>query len=62
MPANWASFFAVADCDASVARVRELGGTVLLEPLDAPGVGRFSMVADPQGAQFGVIAVEGPVT
>jgi uncharacterized protein len=62
VPAYWASFFAVADCDASVARVQELGGSVMLQPLDAPGVGRFAMVADPQGAQFGVIAVAGPVT
>jgi predicted enzyme related to lactoylglutathione lyase len=62
VPAHWAVFFAVADCDATVARVKELGGSVLLEPLDAPGVGRFSMVTDTQGAQLGVIAVATPVT
>ena len=42
--------------------MKDLGGSVLLEPLDATGVGRFSNVCDPQGAQFGVIAVAGRVT
>jgi uncharacterized protein len=57
VPSYWVTYFAVDDCDASVARVRELGGNVLLEPVDAEGVGRFAMVGDPQGAMFGVIAV-----
>jgi uncharacterized protein len=62
VPAYWSAFFAVEDCDATAARVKELGGSVLLDPLDAPGVGRFAMVADPQGAQMGVIANSNPTT
>jgi uncharacterized protein len=43
--------FAVADCDAAVARARELGATITIEPMDTP-IGRFAAVIDPQGASF----------
>jgi predicted enzyme related to lactoylglutathione lyase len=55
VPANWLNFFAVEDCDATVATVRELGGTVMMEPMEVEGVGRFAVVVDPFGAQFGII-------
>jgi predicted enzyme related to lactoylglutathione lyase len=55
VPANWMTYFAVEDCDASVAKLEELGGSVLMRPMDVPTVGRFAIVADPFGAQFGVI-------
>jgi predicted enzyme related to lactoylglutathione lyase len=55
VPANWMTYFAVEDCDAAVARAEELGGSVLMRPMDVGGVGRFSIVADPFGAQFGII-------
>ena len=55
VPSNWSVVFEVADCDAAVARVQELGGRVLKEPADIPGVGRFAVVADPWGAAFQVI-------
>ncbi len=56
----WLVYFAVADCDAGVARVRELGGTELMAPHDAPGAGRFAVVQDPQGAHFGIIKLDPP--
>lgn len=55
VPAHWMTIFAVDDTDAAVARVRELGGSVTMEPMDAEGVGRFAIVTDPQGATFGVL-------
>jgi predicted enzyme related to lactoylglutathione lyase len=55
VPATWMTYFAVEDCDAAVATAEELGGSVLLRPMDVEGVGRFAVVADPYGAQFGVI-------
>jgi predicted enzyme related to lactoylglutathione lyase len=55
VPANWLTYFAIDDCDATVAKVQELGGSVVMQPMDVPGVGRFAVVADPYGAQFGVI-------
>jgi uncharacterized protein len=59
-PAFWMTYFTVADCDESVAKVEELGGSVLGPPHTLEGVGRFAVVADPHGATFGVIAGEPP--
>jgi predicted enzyme related to lactoylglutathione lyase len=59
-PAFWLAYFTVEDCDASVAKVEELGGSVFGEPHSLEGVGRFAVVADPHGATFGVIAGEPP--
>lgn len=55
VPAHWQVAFAVADTDASVARVVELGGSVVMPAQDSP-YGRYAVVADPQGAPFGVIS------
>ena len=52
-PAHWSVTFAVDDADAITARARELGGSVLGEPQDAPWV-RFAVLADPAGASFTV--------
>jgi predicted enzyme related to lactoylglutathione lyase len=60
VPAHWLTYFAVDDCDASVAQVEELGGSVTMPAMDAEGVGRLAVVADPQGAQFGVVRSEQP--
>jgi uncharacterized protein len=50
-PAHWDVTFAVDDADAIAARATELGGRVLVPPLDAPWV-RMTVIADPQGATF----------
>ena len=54
IPPHWRVYFAVDDCDATFARVTELGGAVLRPPMDMP-YGRHADVADPQGAMFSVI-------
>jgi hypothetical protein len=53
--------FWVADADQTAARVEELGGSVLLAPMGI-SVGRFTIVADPQGAVFTATAVPGGPT
>jgi uncharacterized protein len=53
--ALWQPYFEVADCDAAVAAVTANGGTVLVPATDIPGVGRFAVATDPDGAQFAVI-------
>ncbi len=60
VPPNWSIYFAVADCDASAARAVELGGTVCVPPTDIPQVGRFAVLADPQGAMFSIIRTDPP--
>jgi len=52
---HWSITFTVADTDAVVARARELGGTVLVEPYDVAPV-RSAVLRDPAGARFTVNA------
>ncbi|NYJ01658.1 hypothetical protein HNR19_002356 [Nocardioides thalensis] len=54
-PSIWLAWFSVEDCDASVAKVQELGGSVLAEPFDTP-FGRMSVVTGAQGEAFGMIS------
>jgi predicted enzyme related to lactoylglutathione lyase len=55
VPPQWAVYFQVDDCDETVQKAVSLGATILVSPKDIPGVGRFSVLADPQGADFAVI-------
>jgi predicted enzyme related to lactoylglutathione lyase len=59
-PSQWGVYFHVADCDAAVAKARDLGATVRYGPFSAPGVGRMAMLADPQGATFSLITLDTP--
>ncbi|MCP4807641.1 MAG: VOC family protein [Proteobacteria bacterium] len=56
MPSHWLGCVHVEDCDATVALAAELGATVVGEPVDLPGVGRFAIFQDPQGAWLSVIS------
>jgi predicted enzyme related to lactoylglutathione lyase len=56
VPPYWAVYFAVADTDAAVAHVAELGGAVVMPPMDIEP-GRFAVVSDPTGGTFNVIAL-----
>lgn len=47
---GWIGYVAVDDVDAGTAQVTQKGGQVHMPPQDIPAVGRFSVVADPQGA------------
>ena len=53
---RWVPYFEVADCDAAAAAVTANRGTVIVPASDIPGVGRFAIALDPDGAQFAVIA------
>lgn len=55
VPPNWKIYLAVDDCDATAARAEAEGGKVLKAPADIPGTGRFAVLADPQGARFGIL-------
>lgn len=58
-PPLWMVYFAVADADASTARLKELGGSVSAPPFDT-SVGKIAVVADPQGAMFSLIQLSSP--
>jgi uncharacterized protein len=49
---GWIGYIGVNDVDAFTARVLKAGGIVHRAAADIPNVGRFSVVADPQGAIF----------
>ncbi|AKA95728.1 VOC family protein [Corynebacterium ulcerans] len=51
IPSHWRTYFTVADVDATVSKLQELGGQLLDGPVDTP-FGRIATVADPQGATF----------
>jgi predicted enzyme related to lactoylglutathione lyase len=54
-PSLWGVYFSVADADQAAEKVTALGGKVLNPPMDIPNIGRFAVVADPQGAVFSVM-------
>ena len=51
MPAHWSVTFAVDDADEIAAKATELGGKVVVPPMDAPWV-RMTVLQDPAGATF----------
>jgi len=54
IPPHWLAHIKVEDVDATVKKAQELGGHVHVPGTDIPNVGRFAVVADPQGAVFSV--------
>ncbi len=52
---HWLLYFSVPSCDGAAASATALGGHIHVPPRDIPGVGRFSVLADPQGAVLSVI-------
>ena len=59
VPPHWGVCFAVADCDATAAKARELGATITYEPMDM-SLGRFAGMIDPQGASLTVMQLAQP--
>jgi len=45
----WLAYVSVADVDKAASEAKKAGGTVIVEPKEIPNVGRFSILADPQG-------------
>ncbi len=48
----WMGYIGVDDVDAYAGKVTAAGGAVMRAPTDIPNVGRFAVVADPQGVSF----------
>jgi len=55
---HWLAYIGTPDIDATVARARELGAKVIKDVEDIPGMGRYALLNDPQGAQFAVYSSE----
>ena len=52
---GWLSYVQVDNIEQTVSTVQAAGGTVLLDPLDIPNVGRIAVVEDPAGAVLGFL-------
>lgn len=59
VPPHWMGYMIAGDVDAKTKQVETLGGKVMHPPQDIPEVGRFSVVADPQGAAFALFQPQG---
>lgn len=53
VPPVWSNYVTVDDVDSVAARAPELGGTVMLPPMDVLEEGRMAFVIDPTGAVLG---------
>lgn len=54
-PPHWGVYFTVTNLDEALAKIKDLGGKVMYDPMDVPEVGRFTMIQDPEGAHFSII-------
>lgn len=54
-PPMWGCYVTVDDIDATAKHCAELGGQVLVPPMEVPTVGRMAVMKDPQGAVFSAI-------
>jgi predicted enzyme related to lactoylglutathione lyase len=55
VPSHWSTYVAVDNADETVAKIVTNGGSVRVPPFDVPGIGRMSIVADPDGAGFAIM-------
>jgi uncharacterized protein len=52
VPPRWQGHIHAPDVDEYAKRVVAAGGAINREPADIPGIGRFAVASDPQGASF----------
>lgn len=54
LSAGWLSFVSVEELEKACKRTTQLGGKVLSDPIVVQGIGRYVVIADPQGARLGL--------
>lgn len=57
--AGWVGYITVDDVDGRFKKAVAAGATPIMEPFDAPGVGRMAHLADPSGAPIAFITYAG---
>jgi predicted enzyme related to lactoylglutathione lyase len=62
VPPHWTGYVSVENVDAASEKAVSLGAKLLSPPMDIPNIGRWSVVADPQGAAVALFrgTSEGP--
>lgn len=51
-PSHWLVYFTAEDLDGSASKIGDLGGTVIVPPMDVPPQSRILVAQDAQGATF----------
>ena len=57
---NWMPYLTVEDCEGCATKAEGLGATVRVPAQTVPGVGTFSVIADPTGAAFSIMKWDMP--
>jgi uncharacterized protein len=60
VPPSWIGYVGVDDVDASAEKAKRLGGSVHVPARDIPTIGRFAVIADPQGAAIALFKGTNP--
>jgi predicted enzyme related to lactoylglutathione lyase len=50
----WMAYVLVDDLKAATRKAKSLGGTVMKDETEVPGMGSFSIITDPTGAMLGL--------
>src|SRR6187402_2942302 len=58
MPAHWVSYVGTRDVDGTAGAAVRAGASILKEPTDIAGAGRYAVLKDPQGAAFAILDPE----
>jgi uncharacterized protein len=53
-PCEWNTYISVEDAEATMALIRDAGGTAIVEPMDVMGMGKMAIFTDPTGATCGL--------
>jgi uncharacterized protein len=53
-PSAWLAYVLVDDVKASTGKAKTLGAAILKDVTEIPGMGAFSVIADPTGATLGL--------
>ena len=54
MASVWSTYLATDNADATAEKIKEAGGTLMMEPFDVMDAGRMAFATDPTGAVFGI--------
>jgi predicted enzyme related to lactoylglutathione lyase len=53
-PSHWLAYVNVENIDATIDKVKSLGGTVVQPKTEVPDMGWYSVITDPSGAVLGL--------
>jgi uncharacterized protein len=60
IPSHWLPSVHVNNLDETASKATQMGGRVVMAPVDIPQTGRYAVLADPQGAMIAIFQSNGP--